>query len=222
MPGHGLKGGFRYLGRPAGGEEAQGPVIGGSRVKRGLREDAGLPGLEARQEGQPLGNSKRAPMLPASGLCGGTTWSARRAMFKGAAGFPSDDGCHEASSPRPTLPHPRPLACANLFPLRGKQLGVHRFLVLSFLAHLLACSVRVEGGLTWWEAGRRAARILPPKLVVQVLLLELHALGLWPPGGGGHGVGLCRVCGRCKFLGSNAASSSGVRWIRRGAPTRRF
>lgn len=55
MPGHGFKGGFRYLGRPAGGEEAQGPAIGGSRVKRGLGEDAGLPGLEARQEGQPLG-----------------------------------------------------------------------------------------------------------------------------------------------------------------------
>nr|WP_211207626.1 transposase [Thermus oshimai] len=92
-----------------------------------------------------------------------------------------------------------PLAPANLFPLRGKQLGVHRFLVLSLLAYLLACWVRVGGSFTWWEAGRRAARTLLPGLVVRVLLLELHALGLWPPGGGGNGVGLCRVCGRCKF-----------------------
>ncbi|AFV77233.1 hypothetical protein Theos_2242 (plasmid) [Thermus oshimai JL-2] len=63
---------------------------------------------------------------------------------------------------------------------------MHRFLVLSLLAHLLACWVRVEreGGLTWWEAGRQAARILFPELVVQVVLQELHALGLWPPGGG--------------------------------------
>lgn len=42
-----------------------------------------------------------------------------------------------------------------------------------------------------------AARVLLPELVVQVILRELHALGLGPPGGGGEG--LCGVCGRCKF-----------------------
>ncbi|AFV77247.1 transposase family protein (plasmid) [Thermus oshimai JL-2] len=79
--------------------------------------------------------------------------------------------------------------------------GVHRFLVLSLLAYLLACWVRVEGeeGLTWRGAGVLAVRVLLPDLVVRVVLQELHALGLWPPGGGGNGVGLCRVCGRCKF-----------------------
>ncbi|MGK0617278.1 transposase [Meiothermus cerbereus] len=76
--------------------------------------------------------------------------------------------------------------------------GVHRFLVLSLLAYLLAHWVRVEGegGLTWREAGVLAARVLLPDLLVRVVLLELHTLGLWPPGGGG---GLCSVCGRCKF-----------------------
>lgn len=65
---------------------------------------------------------------------------------------------------------------------------MYRFLVLSLLAYPLACWVRVEGegGLTWWEAERRAARTLLPELVVRVLLLELHALGLWPPGGRGQ------------------------------------
>ncbi len=79
--------------------------------------------------------------------------------------------------------------------------GVHRFLVLSLLAYLLACWVRVEGeeGLTWRGAGVLAVRVLLPDLVVRVVLQELHALGLWPPEGGGNGVGLCRVCGRCKF-----------------------
>jgi len=76
-------------------------------------------------------------------------------------------------------------------------LGVHRFLVLSLLAYLLAHWVGVEGKGSWREARERAARVLLPELVVQVALRELHALGLWPPGGGGEG--LCGICGRCRF-----------------------
>ncbi|HEU4742463.1 MAG TPA: transposase [Meiothermus sp.] len=78
-------------------------------------------------------------------------------------------------------------------------LGVHRFLVLSLLAYLLAHWVGVEGEGSWREARERAARVLLPELVVQVALRELHALGLWPPGGGGKEEDLCGVCGRCKF-----------------------
>lgn len=52
-------------------------------------------------------------------------------------------------------------------------------------------------GGSWREAREGAARVLLPELVVQVILRELHALGLGPPGGGGEG--LCGVCGRCKF-----------------------
>jgi len=81
-------------------------------------------------------------------------------------------------------------------------LGVHRFLVLSLLAYLLTHWVRVERedeGLTWREAGERAARVLLPDFLVWVLFQELHALGLGPPGGGARGEGLCGVCGRCKF-----------------------
>ncbi|RTH26591.1 transposase, partial [Thermus scotoductus] len=51
----------------------------------------------------------------------------------------------------------------------------------------------------WWEVRERAARVLLPDLVVQVLIRELHALGLGLPGGREGGEGLCRVCGRCKF-----------------------
>ncbi|AEB12767.1 transposase IS4 family protein [Marinithermus hydrothermalis DSM 14884] len=76
-------------------------------------------------------------------------------------------------------------------------LGVHRFLVLSLLAYLLAHWVGMEGEGSWREARERAARVLLPELVVQVALRELYALGLWPPGGGGEG--LCGICGRCKF-----------------------
>ncbi|GAB1858758.1 hypothetical protein MHTCC0001_35990 [Flavobacteriaceae bacterium MHTCC 0001] len=76
-------------------------------------------------------------------------------------------------------------------------LGVHRFLVLSLLAYLLAHWVGVEGRGSWREAREGAARDLLPELVVQVILRELHALGLGTPGGGGEG--LCGVCGRCKF-----------------------
>ncbi|WP_119313406.1 transposase [Calidithermus terrae] len=81
-------------------------------------------------------------------------------------------------------------------------LGVHRFLVLSLLAYLLAHWVRVERedeGLTWREAAGWAARLLLPELVVQGVLRELHALGQWPPGGGAGSACLCRICGRCKF-----------------------
>ncbi|BDG20970.1 hypothetical protein TthSNM17_24480 (plasmid) [Thermus thermophilus] len=78
-------------------------------------------------------------------------------------------------------------------------LGVHRFLVLSLLAYLLAHWVGVGGEGRWWEVRERAARVLLPDLVVQVLIRELHALGLGLPGGRGGGEGLCRVCGRCKF-----------------------
>jgi hypothetical protein len=80
--------------------------------------------------------------------------------------------------------------------------GVHRFLVLSLLAYLLAHWVRLGGGwgeLSWREAAPMAARVLLPELVAQVLLREFHALGLWPPGGGTEGGGLCGVCARCKF-----------------------
>ncbi|MFD3006159.1 transposase, partial [Thermus tengchongensis] len=80
-------------------------------------------------------------------------------------------------------------------------LGVHRFLVLSFLAYLLAHWVRLapgEGVLSWREAGREAARLLLPEVVLRVLMAELGALGLWPPPAGGRGC-LCRVFGRCKF-----------------------
>jgi len=63
-------------------------------------------------------------------------------------------------------------------------LGVHRFLVLSLLAYLLAHWVGVEGKGSWREAREGAARVLLPELVVQVILRELHALGLGPPGGG--------------------------------------
>jgi len=55
----------------------------------------------------------------------------------------------------------------------------------------------VEGRGSWREAREGAARVLLPELVVQVILRELHALGLGPPGGGGEG--LCGVCRRCKF-----------------------
>ncbi|GAA6744251.1 transposase [Thermus antranikianii] len=80
-------------------------------------------------------------------------------------------------------------------------LGVHRFLVLSFLAYLLAHWVKLapgEGVLSWREAGREAARLLLPEVVLGVLMAELGALGLWPPPAGGRGC-LCRVFGRCKF-----------------------
>ncbi|MFD3006593.1 transposase, partial [Thermus tengchongensis] len=76
-------------------------------------------------------------------------------------------------------------------------LGVHRFLVLSFLAYLLAHWVRLApdgGGLSW----REAARLLLREVVLRVLMAELGALGLWPPPAGGRGC-LCRVFGRCKF-----------------------
>lgn len=81
-------------------------------------------------------------------------------------------------------------------------LGVHRFLVLSLLAYLLAHWVRVERedeGLTWQEEAGWAARLLLPELVVQGILRELHTLGQWPPGGGAGSACLCRICGRCKF-----------------------
>lgn len=64
-------------------------------------------------------------------------------------------------------------------------LGVHRFLVPTLLAYLLAHWVGVEGKGSWREARERAARVLFPELVVQVTLRELHALGLGPLGGGG-------------------------------------
>jgi hypothetical protein len=75
-------------------------------------------------------------------------------------------------------------------------LGVHRFLVLSLLAYLLAHWVGAGERGSWREARERAARVLLPELVERVILRELHALGLWPPGG--EGDGLCGVCGRCK------------------------
>jgi hypothetical protein len=78
-------------------------------------------------------------------------------------------------------------------------LGVHRFLVLSLLAYLLAHWVGMEEKGSWREVRARAARVLLPDLLVRVLFQELHALGLGPPGGGARGEGLCRVCGRCKF-----------------------
>ena len=84
---------------------------------------------------------------------------------------------------------------------RRTALGVHRFLVLSFLAYLLAHWVRLApdgGGLSWREAGREAARLLLPEVVLRVLMAELGALGLWPPPAGG-GRCLCGVFGRCKF-----------------------
>ncbi len=78
-------------------------------------------------------------------------------------------------------------------------LGVHRFLVLSLLAYLLAYWVRMERedeGLTWREAAGWAARLLLPELVVQGVLRELHALGQGPQGGGARSACLCRICGR--------------------------
>ena len=83
-------------------------------------------------------------------------------------------------------------------------LGVHRFLVLCFLAYLLAHWVRMEQegeGLTWREAARESLRLLLPGLVAQAALGELHALGLWhpPPDEVRGKAGLCRLCRRCKF-----------------------
>lgn len=78
-------------------------------------------------------------------------------------------------------------------------LGVHRFLVLFLLAYLLAHWVRVEGEGSWRETRGQAVRVLLPEVMVQVLLRELHALGLWPPGGGAEGVGLCGLCQRCNL-----------------------
>jgi len=83
-------------------------------------------------------------------------------------------------------------------------LGVHRFLVLCFLAYLLAHWVRMEQegeGLTWREAARGSLRLLLPGLVAQAALGELHALGLWhpPPDEVRGKAGLCRLCRRCKF-----------------------
>ncbi|AEV17319.1 hypothetical protein TCCBUS3UF1_p220 (plasmid) [Thermus sp. CCB_US3_UF1] len=83
-------------------------------------------------------------------------------------------------------------------------LGVHRFLVLSLLAYLLAHWVKLaseEKGCTWWEAGREAARRLFPELVALILSRELSLLGLWPPppGKGVEDACLCGICGRCKF-----------------------
>ncbi len=79
-------------------------------------------------------------------------------------------------------------------------MGVHRFLVLSLLAYLLAHWVRVgrEGGLVWREAGVLVVRVLLPEVLVQVLVRELQAPSLGPLGGT-RGEGLCGVCGRCKF-----------------------
>ncbi len=81
-------------------------------------------------------------------------------------------------------------------------IGVHRFLVLSLLAYLLAHWVRVERRdeeLTWRETAGWAARLFLSELVVQGVLRELDALGQWPPGGGAGSACLCRICGRCKF-----------------------
>jgi len=83
-------------------------------------------------------------------------------------------------------------------------LGVHRFLVLCFLAYLLAHWVRMEQegeGLTWREAARESLRLLLPGLVAQAALGELHAPGLWhpPPDEVRGKAGLCRLCRRCKF-----------------------
>lgn len=80
-------------------------------------------------------------------------------------------------------------------------LGVHRFLVLSLLAYLLAHWVKLvpgKEGLSWREAGREATRLLLPQVVLRVLLEELRRLGLWPPPSGRGGC-LCGVLGRCKF-----------------------
>ncbi|WCM39393.1 transposase [Thermus antranikianii] len=79
-------------------------------------------------------------------------------------------------------------------------LGVHRFLVLSPLAYLLAHWVKLaseEKGCTWWEAARR----LFPEPVALILSRELSLLGLWPPppGKGVEDACLCGICGRCKF-----------------------
>ena len=85
---------------------------------------------------------------------------------------------------------------------RRTALRVHRFLVLSLLAYLLAYWVRMERedeGLTWREAAGWAARLLLPELVVQGVLRELHALGQGPPGRGARSACLCRICGRCEF-----------------------
>jgi len=81
-----------------------------------------------------------------------------------------------------------------------RPLGVHRFLVLSLLAYLLAHWVRLapEGkGLSCREASWEAARLLLPEMVLWVLLEELQRLGLWPPPSGRGGC-LCEVFGRCK------------------------
>ncbi|RIH91656.1 hypothetical protein Mgrana_02466 [Meiothermus granaticius NBRC 107808] len=80
-------------------------------------------------------------------------------------------------------------------------LGVHRFLVLSLLAYLLAHWVKLipgKEGLAWREAGREVVRFLLPEMVLRVLLEELQRLGLWPPPSGRGGC-LCGVLGRCKF-----------------------
>ncbi|MCL6528317.1 MAG: transposase [Thermaceae bacterium] len=76
-------------------------------------------------------------------------------------------------------------------------LGVHRFLVLSLLAYLLAHWVKLipgKEGLAW----REVVRFLLPEMVLRVLLEELQRLGLWPPPSGRGGC-LCGVLGRCKF-----------------------
>ena len=85
----------------------------------------------------------------------------------------------------------------HFFRAAKSEFSLGQFLVLSLLAYLLAHWVGVEGRGSWREAREGAARVLLPELVVQVILRELHALGLGPPGGGGEG--LCGVCGRCKF-----------------------
>ena len=83
-------------------------------------------------------------------------------------------------------------------------LGARRFLVLRFLAYLLAHWVRMEQegeGLTWREAARESLRLLLPGLVAQAALGEPHAPGLWhpPPDEVRGKAGLCRLCRRCKF-----------------------
>ena len=44
--------------------------------------------------------------------------------MKGAAGFPSDDGGHDPSSPIPTLDHPDPHANPRLYPDYPEEEGL--------------------------------------------------------------------------------------------------
>ncbi len=54
------------------------------------------------------------------------------------------------------------------------------------------------GEVSWWEAGREAARSLLPEVVLRVLMAELGALDRRPPPLGERQC-LCRVFRRCKF-----------------------